>query len=50
MPGRCRRRRNAPTHLYGEENPIPSPGFEAKAKLLQEIDGWVRHKDRVCGK
>jgi predicted Zn-dependent protease len=24
------------THLYTEENPIPSPGFEAKAKLLQE--------------
>jgi TldD protein len=33
------------THLYGEENPIPSPDFEAKAKLLQEIDGWVRAKD-----
>jgi TldD protein len=35
------------THLYGEENPIPSPGFEAKAKLLQEIDGWVR-KGSAC--
>jgi TldD protein len=33
------------THLYTEENPIPSPGFEAKAKLLQEIDAWVRAKD-----
>ncbi|MGE0282984.1 MAG: metalloprotease TldD [Rhizobiaceae bacterium] len=33
------------THLYSEENPILSPGFEAKAKLLQEIDGWVRAKD-----
>ena len=33
------------THLYSDENPIPSPGFEAKAKLLQEIDGWVRTKD-----
>ena len=32
-------------HLYGEENPIPSPGFEAKAKLLQEIDGWLRARD-----
>jgi len=32
-------------HLYSEENPIPSPSFEAKAKLLQEIDGWVRAKD-----
>jgi len=33
------------THLYSDENPIPSPGFEAKAKLLTEIDGWVRDKD-----
>jgi TldD protein len=32
-------------HLYGEENPIPSPSFEAKAKLLQEIDAWLRAKD-----
>ncbi|MDH6230188.1 TldD protein [Mesorhizobium soli] len=32
-------------HLYGEENPIPSPSFEVKAKLLQEIDGWLRDKD-----
>lgn len=32
-------------HLYGEENPIPSPSFEAKAKLLQEIDGWLRARD-----
>ena len=32
-------------HLYGEENPINSPGFEAKAKLLQEIDAWLRDKD-----
>ncbi|WP_336066060.1 metalloprotease TldD [Nitratireductor rhodophyticola] len=31
--------------LYGEENPIASPGFEEKAKLLQEIDGWLRAKD-----
>jgi len=33
------------SHLYSAENPIPSPSFEAKAKLLQEIDGWVRAKD-----
>ncbi len=33
------------THLYGEDNPINSPGFEAKAKLLQEIDAWLRAKD-----
>ena len=32
-------------HLYGEENPITSPSFEAKAKLLQEIDSWLRDKD-----
>ena len=32
-------------HLYGDENPIPSPTFEAKAKLLQEIDAWLRAKD-----
>jgi TldD protein len=32
-------------HLYGEENPIASPGFEAKAKLLQEIDAYLRAKD-----
>ncbi len=32
-------------HLYGEENPIPSPSFEAKAKLLQEIDAWLRNND-----
>ncbi|MBX3576008.1 MAG: metalloprotease TldD [Rhizobiaceae bacterium] len=32
-------------HLYGEENPIGSPGFEEKAKLLQEIDAYLRGKD-----
>ncbi|WP_404933423.1 metalloprotease TldD [Nitratireductor sp. L15S-10] len=31
--------------LYGDENPIASPDFEEKAKLLQEIDGWLRAKD-----
>ncbi len=31
--------------LYGEENPIHEPGFEAKAKLLQEIDAWLRARD-----
>ena len=29
-------------HLYGDENPIGSPSFEAKAKLLQEIDAHLR--------
>ena len=32
-------------HLYGEENPIASPGFEAKARLLEEIDAYLRGKD-----
>ena len=32
-------------HLYGEENPTGSPTFEGKAKLLQEIDGWLRAED-----
>ena len=31
--------------LYGDENPTGSPTFEAKARLLQEIDAWVRAKD-----
>jgi TldD protein len=33
------------THLYRDENPIAAPSFEAKAKLLQEIDAHVRNKD-----
>ena len=33
------------TQLYSDENPIPPPGFEAKAKLLQEIDAYLRAKD-----
>jgi TldD protein len=32
-------------HLYSDENPIASPGFEEKAKLLQEIDAWLRSSD-----
>ncbi len=32
-------------HLYGEENPIAAPGFEAKARLLEEIDAYLRAKD-----
>ena len=32
-------------HLYSDENPIGSPSFEAKAKLLQEIDAYLRAKD-----
>jgi len=39
----------APAHtnvrLYGDENPLDAPGFEAKVKLLAEIDAYVRNKD-----
>ncbi|WFU09728.1 metalloprotease TldD [Rhizobium sp. CB3090] len=31
--------------LYSDENPIGSPSFEDKAKLLQEIDSYLRDKD-----
>ncbi|WP_019997041.1 metalloprotease TldD [Aureimonas ureilytica] len=31
--------------LYGDENPIPTPSFEAKVKLLQDIDSYLRTKD-----
>ena len=31
--------------LYGDENPLSAPGFEEKAKLLQEIDAWLRARD-----
>ncbi len=31
--------------LYGDENPIAAPGFAEKARLLQEIDAWLRAKD-----
>ncbi|MBX3596955.1 MAG: metalloprotease TldD [Rhizobiaceae bacterium] len=32
-------------HLYGEENPIAEPGFAEKAKLLHEIDAYLRASD-----
>jgi TldD protein len=32
-------------HLYGDENPITAPSFAEKAKLLQEIDAWLRARD-----
>jgi TldD protein len=39
----------APTHtnvrLYDDDNPLDAPGFEAKVKLLGEIDAYVRQKD-----
>lgn len=31
--------------LYGEDNPITEPAFDAKANLLQEIDAWLRSRD-----
>jgi TldD protein len=31
--------------LYGEDNPLGTPDFEAKAKLLAEIDAYARAKD-----
>ena len=31
--------------LYDDVNPIASPGFADKARLLQEIDGWLRARD-----
>src|SRR3982750_765611 len=39
----------APAHTnvrrYGDDNPLEAPGFEAKVKLLAEIDAYVRDKD-----
>jgi len=31
--------------LYGDENPLDAPGFEAKVKLLAEVDAYLRNKD-----
>jgi TldD protein len=31
--------------LYSDDNPLDAPGFEAKVKLLGEIDAYVRQKD-----
>jgi TldD protein len=31
--------------LYGDENPLAEPGFEAKVKLLETIDASARAKD-----
>jgi TldD protein len=32
--------------LYGDENPLEAPGFDAKTKLLETIDAYVRAKDQ----
>ena len=35
--------------LYGDEDPLASPGFSDKVSLLQEIDAYARAKDpRIC--
>jgi TldD protein len=31
--------------LYGEDSPLASPGFDAKARLLETIDAYARAKD-----
>ena len=38
-PARTNRR------LYTDDNPLAAPGFDAKVKLLQEIDAYARAKD-----
>ncbi len=32
-------------HLYGAENPIAEPSFDAKARLLEKIDAYLRDRD-----
>jgi TldD protein len=32
--------------LYGDENPLEAPGFDAKVKLLETIDAYARAKDQ----
>src|SRR3954469_20702562 len=31
--------------LYSDENPLATPGFDAKVKLLETIDAYARQKD-----
>jgi len=38
-PGRTNRK------LYGDENPLAAPAFDAKVKLLEQIDAYARAKD-----
>ncbi len=38
-PGRTNRK------LYGDDNPLGTPAFEAKVKLLESIDAYARAKD-----
>src|ERR1700752_3608885 len=32
--------------LYGDDNPLAAPGFDAKIKLLETIDAYARGKDQ----
>lgn len=32
-------------HLYGEDNPLTAPSFDAKVRLLETIDAYARAKD-----
>jgi len=32
--------------LYGDENPLAAPGFDAKVRLLETIDAYARAKDK----
>ena len=32
--------------LYGDDNPLAAPGFDAKVKLLESIDAYTRAKDQ----
>src|SRR3954468_19836778 len=38
-PGRTNRK------LYGDDNPLGEPSFDAKVKLLEQIDAYARAKD-----
>jgi TldD protein len=40
-----RRPSHTNVRLYSDDNPLDAPGFEAKVKLLAEIDAYVRDKD-----
>jgi TldD protein len=37
--------RHTNARLYGEDDPLASPGFSDKVSLLQEIDAWCRGRD-----
>ena len=46
IPAPMPRRPAAPTRkLYGDDNPLGAPAFDAKVKLLETIDAYARGKD-----